>query len=58
MKRKTKETHPRTEPLDTDKLYQRIGEFVVGFQWIEDKFRNLRLSPYLRWRYGRAGTVG
>lgn len=41
MKRKTKQTHPRAEPLDTDKLYQRIGEFVVGFQWIEDKFRQI-----------------
>jgi hypothetical protein len=41
VKRKTKQTHRRTKPLDTDKLYQRIGEFVVGFQWIEDKFRQI-----------------
>lgn len=41
MKRKTKQAHPRVKPLDTDKLYRRIGEFVVGFQWIEDRFRQI-----------------
>lgn len=29
------------KPLDTDKVYQRIGEYVVCFQWIEDKFRQI-----------------
>jgi len=29
------------EPLNTDRVYQRIGEFVVCFQWIEDKFRQI-----------------
>jgi hypothetical protein len=27
--------------VDTDKIYQRIGEFVVCFQWLEHKFREI-----------------
>ena len=27
--------------MDTDKIYQRIGEFVVSYQWVEDKFRQI-----------------
>jgi len=27
--------------MDTDKLYQRIGEFVVSFQWIENRLREI-----------------
>jgi hypothetical protein len=27
--------------FDYDKLMQRIGEFVVSFQWMEDKFRDI-----------------
>jgi hypothetical protein len=26
---------------DTDKIYQRIGEFVVTFQWLENKLREI-----------------
>lgn len=35
----------------TDKIYQRIGEFVVCFQWLENRFREvgwLILDPYRR----------
>lgn len=39
MKRKTK-TRITATP-DTAKIYQRIGEFVVCFQWIEDRFRQI-----------------
>jgi hypothetical protein len=38
MKQTTRSTG---RPLNTDKLYQRIGEFVVCFQWIENKFREI-----------------
>jgi hypothetical protein len=30
-----------TRDFDTDKIYQRIGEFVVCYQWIESKFRQI-----------------
>jgi len=30
-----------TKPENTDLLYQRIGEFVISFQWIEHRFREL-----------------
>jgi len=32
---------PQKAPFNEDKLYQRIGEFVVCFQWIENKFREI-----------------
>jgi hypothetical protein len=41
MKRNTKREIRSMEPLNTDRVYQRIGEFVVCFQWIEDKFRQI-----------------
>ena len=41
MKRKVKQKARSPKRLDTDKLYQRIGEFVVCFQWIESKFREI-----------------
>jgi hypothetical protein len=34
--------HEMTTPkIDLDRVYQRIGEFVVTFQWIEDMFRQI-----------------
>jgi hypothetical protein len=27
--------------MNTDKLYQRIGEFVVSFQWLENRLREI-----------------
>ncbi|MFL5483646.1 MAG: hypothetical protein ACJ8AK_15795 [Gemmatimonadaceae bacterium] len=27
--------------MNTDKVYQRIGEFVVSYQWVEDKYRQI-----------------
>jgi hypothetical protein len=41
MKRKSKRKPRSPKRLNTDKLYQRIGEFVVCFQWIESKFREI-----------------
>ncbi|MCU1269198.1 MAG: hypothetical protein JWN74_492 [Acidobacteriaceae bacterium] len=41
MKWKDKQKNHVMEPLNTDKVYQRIGEFVVCFQWMEDKFRQI-----------------
>lgn len=35
-------------PMNQDKIYQRIGEFAVSFQWLENKIREigwLILSP-------------
>lgn len=29
------------EPQNIDKLYQRIGEFTVSFQWMEHRFREI-----------------
>jgi hypothetical protein len=34
-------TMGRTESLNTDKIHQRIGEFVVCYQWLENKFREI-----------------
>lgn len=36
--------------LDTDKIYQRIGEFVVSYQWVEHKFREIGWLILDPWR--------
>jgi hypothetical protein len=41
MKRKSNQRARSPKRLNTDKLYQRIGEFVVCFQWVESKFREI-----------------
>ena len=30
-----------SQPMEPDKVYQRIGEFVVLFQWVENTFREI-----------------
>jgi len=39
--KRNRKTQSTAQRLNTDKLYQRIGEFVVCFQWIENKFREI-----------------
>jgi hypothetical protein len=41
MTSKAKQKARSPKRLNTDKLYQRIGEFVVCFLWIESKFREI-----------------
>jgi hypothetical protein len=36
--------------VDTDKIYQRIGEFVVCYQWLEHKFREIGWLILDPWR--------
>ena len=41
----------QSKSLNTDKIYQRIGEFVVCYQWLENKFREigwLILDPWAK----------
>jgi hypothetical protein len=40
----------RSKSLNTDKIYQRIGEFVVCYQWLENKVREIGWLILDPWR--------
>lgn len=43
--------------LDEDRIYRRIGKFIVSFQWLENRIMLCELNRFMWWLNQNAGAV-